>query len=97
MLAGRLVHLHVNSSAALAVLHKGSTIAHLHELAMAVWRRAVALHARLVELSCVASADNPADAPSRATAARLGRLWGPLTVDAFATPATVLLPRHWTR
>jgi hypothetical protein len=122
-LAGRSVHLHVDSRVALAVLRKGSAAAHLHALALEVWRRAAALHVRIVGVSWVASADNPADGPSRswecawdeppaprfaaptlddwglapACVPRLERLWGPLTVDAFAAPGASCLPRYWSR
>ena len=64
-LAGKMVHLHVDSSVALAVLRKGSGVPHLHEPALRVWRMAASLHVRLVAVSWVASADNPADEPSR--------------------------------
>ena len=78
-LTGRMVHLHVDSSVALAVLRKGSGVAHLQAAALRVWRLAARLQVRLAAVSWVASADNPADLPSRlfgdrpASAARLLR------------------------
>jgi hypothetical protein len=51
VLAGHLVHLHVDASVALAALHKGSGVAHLHAAAMRVWRAAVSVHIRLVSVS----------------------------------------------
>jgi len=65
-LAGTTVHLHVDSRVALAALRKCSRAPHLHALASAAWHRAAALAVRLTWLGWVASADNPADAPSRA-------------------------------
>ena len=121
-LRGRSLHLHVDSRVALAALRKGSPAAHLHDLALSTWRLAAQLHVRIVGLSWVASADNPADGPSRSWAlassgsrvlpsastlddwgltpacvSRLARLWGPLSVDAFAAPGAACLPRFWSR
>jgi ribonuclease HI len=124
-LSGHLVHLHLDSQVALAVLRRGSRVPHLHALALAVWRRAACLNIRLVGFTWVPTADNPADAPSRAwemddsptpagpvrvprerpddwgltaaCVARLQRLWGPSSVDAFATAASARLPRFWSR
>jgi hypothetical protein len=68
VIAGQMVRLYVDSRVAAAVLHKGSSVRRLQEVALEVRLALDDLGARLEEVVWIPSAANPADGPSRGLA-----------------------------
>lgn len=108
-LRGTRVLLQIDNTAAIGILnHMGSTrSAALTETSVAIWKWAW-LHDVELHPVWIASAENQADAASRfldrndwqlnqAVFARLDEIWGPHTVDRFASVGNRMLARYNSR
>ena len=103
---GKVIQIHSDSTTALAYVTKfgGTRSTLLMDLARQIWTHCLQTGTRVMT-SFIRSEDNPADRPSRALwlqtewtldpslFQRIDRMWGPHTVDLFASRTNTQLPR----